>query len=378
MIMSMTLSRLKAVCCLIGLTLWLIIACVGPASAPTASFPGNAARLYTRTPTPTVTLTPTTHPLVPYLQGLSRRDAWDLEKALDYYNAALDISPSAAFYARRAEVYRLIGRYEEAAADIEAALTLDPELAEAWRQKALLSRAQAAWGEALTAVDKLIELEPKDGAAYVLRAQIDAEGFGKLLQALVDYGQAISRDPVFDKATLVERWRILAKLGNWEEALLVGHKMASSGSEDPLRYYYRAWSLIQLGRIDEAIQMLFFGIQRYPDYPVALYYALGVAYYERQAWSEAIQALEVALSQTGALPGENTVEQSLDITEADILGRMGAAYLELKQCETGKALVERAIAESPHLSDWFWARRRVEACYISITPTPTPESTPAP
>ena len=377
MIMFMTISRISRVgCCLIGLILWLTIACAASAPTPTALSPDNAIRLYTRTPTPTITPTPTVHPQVPYQRGLVQRDAWGLETALEQFDAALDIAPSAPVYASRAEVYRLLGRYEEASADIKASLTLDPELPEAWRQKALLSHTQAQWDEALAAVDKLIGLEPEDGSAYVLRAQINAEGFGKILQAQVDYGRAIRLDRVYDRATLIERWHILAKLEDWEEAVIVGHKMTTTGSEDPLRYYYRAWPLIELGRIDEAIQKLIFGIERHPDYPVALYYALGVAYYERHAWSEGIQALEVAWIQSGASTHENVVEHALDITKADILGHLGVAYLELKQCETGAAMVERAVADSARLSDWYWALDRIEACYIAITPTPT--STPAP
>lgn len=267
-----------------------------------------------------------------------------------------------------------MGQYQETAADIKRALEQDPDLADAWLQQALLSRAQEAWDEALDAVNRLIELEPGDGAAFALRAQIYDQGFDMILQALVDYRRAIRLDPVFDKATLVERWHILARLGDWEEALLISHKMTTTGSEDPLRYYYRAWSLVQLGRLDDAIQLLFFGIERYPDYPLAFYYALGVAYYERQAWSEAVQALDVALNQSGAA-ANNT---RLEISEPDILGRMGVAYLELRQCETGAALVERAIADAANLSDWYWARERIQACYIAITPTPTRTQTPVP
>jgi len=271
-----------------------------------------------------------------------------------------------------------MGRYEEAAADIEQALALAPDLAEAWRQKALLSRTQMAWDEALASANKLIEFAPDDGAAYILRAQIYVEGFGELQQALSDYDQAISRDPIFDKATLVERWHILAELGEWEQALLVSQKITTSGSEDPLRYYYRGWSLTQLERTDAAIQMLLFGIQRYPDYPVALYYALGVAYCQRQAWMEAVQSLEVALSQSSTASSEIASQRRLNITDTDILGWMGVAYLGLKQCETGAALVERAIAEGADPVTWTWARERVEACYVSLTPTPTPGGTPTP
>lgn len=377
--MFMRQSHNRAICSLfIGLTLWLTVACGSQTPATETPFFGHSARLYTRTPTPTVTPTPTLHPQVVYGQGLTQREAWNLEQALDFYTKALNVAPSASMYASRAEAYRLTARYEEAAADIERALALDPESADAWRQKALLNRRQEAWDEALTAANRLIELGPEDGGAYALRAQILDEGFGKIHQALLDYRQAIAYDPIFDKATLVERWHILAQLEMWEEALLVSQKMAITGSQDPRRYFYRGWSLIQLGRIDEAIQKLLFGIQRYPDYPVMLYYALGVAYYDRQAWKEAIQALEVALLQLGASSNANARERSLNITTADILGPMGIAYLELKQCETGAAIVERAIAESPDPNDWLSARTRSEECYISLTPTPTPENTPVP
>ena len=375
MITFMTRSHTKvACCCLIGLILWLLVACASTSSTPTSPSLTQNARLFTRTPTPTITPTPTLDPFVIYLDGLTERDTWDLASALDRFDTALAKAPTASLYASRAEVYRLMGKYEETAADIKMALERDPNLADAWRQKALLSRAQENWDEALDAVNRLIELEPSNGAAFALRAQIYDQGFDKILQSLVDYHRAIRLDPFFDKATLVERWHILARLGDWEEALIVSHKMATTGSQDPLRYYYRAWSLIQLGRLDEAIQILFFGLDRYPDYPVALYYALGVAYYERQAWAEAVQALDVALNQLGAAKDDMRVE----ISEPDILGRLGVAYLELRQCETGAALVERAIAEAADLSDWYWARERIQTCYIAITPTPTRTATPVP
>ena len=377
--MSMTWSRIAAVyLCLIGLTLWLVIACTAPIPVPVTPSPGHGARLFTRTPTPTATPIPTLDPYAIYRQGLARRAAWDLETALDRFDIAVTMSPSAPFYASRAEVYRLTSRYEEAAADIERALALDPRLAGAWREKALLSSAEATWDDALTAVNKLIELEPDDGAAYAARAQIYSEGFGKIQKALIDYNRAIHHNSVFDRATLVERWYILARLGRWEEALRVSRKAAIANSQDPLHYFYRGWSFLQLGRLDEAIQVLFVGIGRYPDYPMALYYALGVAYYERQAWSEAIQALEVALVQSGTSSSGSERARSLDFADADILGRMGVAYLELKQCETGGAIVDRAISESTDTDDWTWARGRTEACYISLTPTPTPANTQAP
>jgi tetratricopeptide (TPR) repeat protein len=311
-------------------------------------------------------------PEVFYQEGLAQRSVWNLEGALDRFDQALSVAPSAPLYASRAEVYRLQGHYTEAAADIERALAMDPELTEAWRQKALLSQTLEAWQDALLAVNKVIELNPRDVAAYVLRAQIRAIGFGELQQALDDYKRAIRQNSAFDRSTQVEQWHLLAELGKWREAFMVSHRMMTTGNEDPLRYFYYAWPLIELGQLDMAIQTLFEGIERFPDYSLPFYYALGVAYYERSAWSEAIKALEVALLRLGAASEENSPQHQLNITAVDILGRLGVAYLNLKQCETGTAIVERAIAESTDPSEWLWTRQFAQECYLAITPTPTP------
>jgi hypothetical protein len=57
---------------------------------------------------------------------------------------------------------------------------------------------------------------------------------------------------------------------------------------------------------------------------------------------------------------------------------MGVAYLELRQCETGAAIIQRAIAASPDPASWEWAREQSEECYLLLTPTPTPQDTPTP
>jgi len=362
---------------LAGLAIWLAVACAGSTLAtPT---PTVGVLLHTRTPTPTLdpaTPTPTLSADILYRQGLSQREAWNLMEALERYDAALALEPDAQVYAERAEVYRLVGQYAEAAADVAQALSLNPTLPEAWRQRALLAQAQGAWDEALEAASQLVELRPADGAAYALRAQIYANGPGELRLALADYERAAALSYAMEKATLVERWRLAAELEEWDGAFLISLKMFITRSEDPARYYYRAWSLIRLRRLDEAIQQLFAGIEHYPDYPVVFYYTLGVAYFERLAWPEAIAALEVALAQSGAAPEETAAWRQLDITTADILGWMGLAYLKLGQCETGGAIVQRAAAESADPNRWGWAVRQIGACYTAITPTPTP--TPAP
>jgi tetratricopeptide (TPR) repeat protein len=370
---------------LASLLLGMFIACTTSTANPAPSLPAGtgAVRLYTRTPTPLPTPTLTTPTLAPgalYRQGLTRREDWDLAGALEYFDAALaQDSELAAAYASRAEVYRLTGHYEAATADLERALSLDGELAEAWWQKALLEYNEEAWDQALDAVNQLIKLRPRNGAAYLLRAQIYTYGLDKPTLALTNYKLAVMCNPSLDKTAQAERWHALAARGRWEDARDIAYQMFNTGSNDPLRYYYLGWSLVQLGQPDQAIQTALLGIRRYPDYPAALYYALGMAYYERSAWPEAIQVLEVALAQTSALTDGPAVDAAwgrLDINTTDILSQMGLAYLQLGQCETGAAIVERAASEAP--AKWGQARERIDDCYTALTPTPTFDPTALP
>jgi len=52
-------------------------------------------------------------------------DNGDLENALESFTVALDIDPMDSSYNARADVYRQLGRFDEALADIEEALALD-------------------------------------------------------------------------------------------------------------------------------------------------------------------------------------------------------------------------------------------------------------
>jgi len=59
------------------------------------------------------------------MRGVARREAGDLEGALEDINRAIEIDPTDAdFYRERAEVYRALGRPEEAQADLEQAARL--------------------------------------------------------------------------------------------------------------------------------------------------------------------------------------------------------------------------------------------------------------
>ena len=233
------------------LMLGTFVACTTSPISPTPLLPANTsvARLYTRTPTPSPTptlFTPTPAPEALYRQGLARREDWDLAGALEYFNVALDQDPELApAYASRAEIYWLMGRYDAARADLDQALSLDPELAEAWWQKALLEYNGKVWDKALDAVNQLIKLRPRYGAAYLLRAQIYSYGFDKPTLALTNYKLAIMCDPDLDETVQAERWHALAMQERWEEARDLAYQMFNTGSDDPLRYYYLSWSLVQ-------------------------------------------------------------------------------------------------------------------------------------
>ncbi len=373
---------------LIGLALCLP-ACsrAEPTPVPLVTVP-SFERLPTRTPTPTITPIPSPTPPTHYQDGLAALERGDFEAALVDFDRALADRPNppsdpalATIYVDRARALRLTGHHDAALADVEIALALDGALTDAWLLKVALHQDVAEWEQALQALDRLLELQPDLAQAYLLRAEIREQVLGQSQEALSDYERAARLDPSLAQSLQAVRWRLLAELGRWEEAVLVSGNMFMSGNPDPLRYYYHGLALVQTGYVSLAISDLSQGIRRYPDYAGPLYYALGVAYVQQGSWDEAIRALDVALAQQG-VEAQAPAWRDARVTASEILGWMGAAYLGLDACPTARDLLQRAVAGSEEPGEWDWALERLALCGLTptptITPTPIPAQTPTP
>jgi len=134
------------------------------------------------------------------LRGRVYAEAGDHQAAVQDFSAALEVAPeSGEAYAGRGLAQLARGRIEEALSDCDMAVTFAPDHAPAYlcRARAYLQLAQPV--QVSTNLSRALELSPGMADAYVVRAQL-AEEAGDMEGAIADYGKALTRDPLLDKA----------------------------------------------------------------------------------------------------------------------------------------------------------------------------------
>ncbi|NLX11869.1 MAG: tetratricopeptide repeat protein [Chloroflexi bacterium] len=144
------------------------------------------------------------------------QEAYD--QAVADYDEALRLNPDLAEgYVNRGLTHVRLGRYEQAIADYDRALAIDPAYINAYH-----SRAEAAYdlgrlGAAIDDYTRILELDPGDVAAYQNRG-LAYHDQGLLAQALDDYNHALALAP--DDADLyANRALVYADRGDFENAL---------------------------------------------------------------------------------------------------------------------------------------------------------------
>lgn len=132
----------------------------------------------------------------------SRRKEWvaaiaDFDRAL-----ALNGEPRALLLSHRATVRQASGDVAGAFDDANAAIRLDPKLAEAYRVRAAVSYDLGRKADALADFTKAIELEPDDAWQWAHRAMV-RQDLGDTEQGLYDLREALKRDPSIEHAPIL-------------------------------------------------------------------------------------------------------------------------------------------------------------------------------
>ena len=161
-----------------------------------------------------------------------------------------------------------LGRYEEALASCDQAISLQPDLAAAWFSRgALLHNNLERYEEALVSHEQAITLEPYGAKAWFNRSNT-LHTLGCYEEALASCDQAISLQP--DLATAwTNRGRALERLGRYEEALDSCDQAISLESDAAVNWENRGSTLKKLGRYEEALASFAQAISLQPDYALA-------------------------------------------------------------------------------------------------------------
>jgi tetratricopeptide (TPR) repeat protein len=328
----MSVRRLSLLLALVGLA-----GCCASPGAPES--PLSPLRLPTRVP-PTVAPTPI-GPQVYYEAGLACRRAGDAECAVRSFTWAVEIDPEfAPAYVARGGVYLALGQLDLALDDADSAIVADPEDASAY----------ALRGETLRQMDK-----PREAS----RA----------------FDQAVALDPALEEGVFRSRWLAALAVHDAERLTVLGRAYNKAHPEDPLRYYYRGWALIEEGNPLIAIRLLAEGIKDTPQPPALLWFTLGHAYLENGSWWEAVASFETAgrLIQAGDTSLEIHTEQPI----ADFFGALGRAYLKVGRCADAETMLKHAIAAGASPSEYSAELEEARLCRTP-TPLPTPYPTTPP
>src|SRR5262245_5306829 len=179
----------------------------------------------------------------------SKRTATDFEKAIEYFNQAIEKDRNYALaYAGLADAYVLLSAYSEArpsdtvpAAKAAAlkALELDPTLGEA---HAALGMALFAYdlkfAEARREFQRAIELNPNYATAHQWYAECGLVPFRKFDEAVAEVKRALELDPL-SVVINADVGSVLGYAGHYEEAIA---QLRKTVEMDPT-FYYGRWQL---------------------------------------------------------------------------------------------------------------------------------------
>jgi len=317
---------------LLLLTLAALAGCA-PLSPATPSL-----RLPTRIP-PTPTPTPfAITGRAYYREGVARREAGDLEGALQSLTWAIQRTPTfVPAYVARGTVYLAQGELHRALADADAAL----------------------------------EIRPTSAAAHALRGET-LRLLGHARPALASFDQALALDPELQSDTFRSRWLAAREAHDVKHLLALSGEYAAAHPEDPMRHYYTGWALIEWGQPRMAVRLLVEGIETTPASPAMLWFALGQAYAADRYWQEAITSLETTRMLVQA--GDTSLAAHSDRPIGDLFGALGQVYLGAGRCADAEAMLDYAIDVGAVTSEYVVALREARICQ---TPTPTSTATPS-
>jgi len=157
-------------------------------------------------------------------QGMVRRsqEAYrkgDIAAAFDAISAAPAAVPDPRFYAYRAHLLLTVGRVDEASKDIQQALSLAPNDANALALQTIIAVVQGDKDRALATAQRAVAAAPKSAAAhiamsYAQQARFDLEGARKSVE------EAVAADPnnALAWARLSEMWASFAELDRAQRA----------------------------------------------------------------------------------------------------------------------------------------------------------------
>lgn len=204
-------------------------------------------------------LTPAGAAILKQVAALELQNATELNKREQYSAAiraiekAVSIFPNLAqAYDERSYSYNCLGRFNEALADANKAIALNPRLDRAYVNRAIANRGLGKLQSIEADCNKAISLYPKNREAYSLRA-FSRVNSGQFKEALSDCNKAIEFNKDLGDSYII-RSKVWAALGKYSEAVKDCDFAIRLNKRDPSAYSNRAAAKMKLQQFNEALQ----------------------------------------------------------------------------------------------------------------------------
>jgi tetratricopeptide (TPR) repeat protein len=149
-------------------------------------------------------------------RGVAQEKLGNLEGAIRDYSHSIELAPMAPAYVNRGNGYVHMRQMEQALADFNAALALEPANLAALMGRAQASYARKSMSESLVDYSRVIELDPKNVTAYFRRGNVHFD-LREYAAAFSDYSDSLKLDPN-QPVVLYNRSLAAARMGRLKDA----------------------------------------------------------------------------------------------------------------------------------------------------------------
>jgi tetratricopeptide (TPR) repeat protein len=273
-------------------------------------------------------------------RGESFRGVGRNEDALADFNRVINLDPSLAWaIGSRGQTYLAMGRYDDALADFNKAIELDPNLTWALTSRGQAYRDMNLYDEALADFNKVLETRPESAWPLANRGDV-LRYLGRHEDALTDFNRAIQLDSDLTWA-IDQRGHTYRAIGRFEEALSDFSRVMELHSDSGGHIANRGETLWRLGRYEDALADFNLAVTLEPEESWIIDWR-GDVYHDMGLYGEALSdySRAVELAPEGVQP---------------LIDR-GDAYRHLDRYDEALTDFSRAIALAPEYPATFSER----------------------
>ena len=175
----------------------------------------------------------------------------DYRSAINSLTKSLDLKPTSLAYSNRGEAYINVGEYDDAIADYDRVIAIDPNDASAYNNRGTAKVHKGDYEGAISDCDRAITIDPNYAAAYNNRGTAKAHK-GDHDSAIDDYDRAIAIDPNNNAALYDNRGVAKLSIGDYDGAIDDCSRAIELEPGEALAYRNRGMIWLRLSEWDNA------------------------------------------------------------------------------------------------------------------------------